>query len=244
MPRQNDGTELFRKLTAFDLYRIASGTFGDTTTTAAILGDGTETTVAVTAITNFANGDPVFISGSGGVELNAVNGTPATAMPVKFKPKLAQASGARFVEAVKVPLGKVAEGGVSISPSRSLTAIPSALDDFPIAYIEGAVEVSFTVPLLGYNIPNWQLLIGYAEGETGTGTAADPWQGVIGAVNQTLLGLQAFRLEGLRHDGKTVLVDLLDAKLETSGSVEHNRTAPAQLSVTGRVTKMIIRVHT
>jgi hypothetical protein len=244
MPRQNDATELFRKLTAFDLFRIQSGTIGDTTTTAAILGDGTEATVGVTAITNFTNGDPVFISGDGGVELNAINGTVATAMPMRYKPKLAQAIGARFVEAVRVPLGKIAEGGVSISPSRSLTAIPSALDDFPIAYIEGPVEVTFSVPLLGYNIPNWQLLLGYAEAETGVGTSADPWQGVIGAVNQTLLGLQAFRLTGSRHDGKTVLVDLLDAKLETSGSIDHNRQAPSVLSVTGRVTKMIVRVYT
>ena len=81
MARTQAAGELWRKLTNFFVTRIATGTIGDTTTTAAVTGSGSETTVAVTAITNFTAADPCLIIGDGGVE-RVLIGTPATTMPV------------------------------------------------------------------------------------------------------------------------------------------------------------------
>lgn len=244
MPRQLDGTSLWRKLTAVELIRLQTGTIGDTTTTAPVLGDGTETTIGVTAITNFTATDIVLISGDGGVEALKI-GTPNVTMPVTYKPKLAQATGARFVEAAKVSLGKIGEAGFSFTPSKPLTPILSAVDDGAIAFIDGTLDLAFSVPLLEYSGLNHQLITGYADAETGTGTpSTDPYQYVIGAVNQTLQGISVARLTGIRHDGKYIQIDMLDMKVEPSGGIDHNRQGPAVLVLAGRCTRYIVRQAT
>ena len=243
MPRQLDGTSIFRKLTSLSWIRIASGTIGDTVTNAAIVGDGSEATVGVAAITNFTSGDKVLVIGDGGVECLKI-GTPNLTMPVSYKPKVPQSSGARFVEAVAVALGKIAEQGIQISPSKSLTEVISSVDDTPVAFIDGPVSLAIAAPLLEWSGLNWQLITGFADEETGAGSAADPYQYIVGKVNQTLQGTQVFRMEGLRHDGKFVQVDFLDARVEVSGSVDHNRQGPAVLPLSFRATKMIVRQAT
>lgn len=243
MPRQLDGTALFRKLLSLDLYKISTGTFGDTTTTAPVIGDGSETTIGVTATTNFTAADYAFCIGDGGTELFKI-GTPAVSMPITYKPKIPQSTGARFVEATKVSLGKLGEGGVNITPSKSLTAINSSVDDFPINYLDGVLEVSFSVPLLEWSNVNWALITGYADDETGAGTTGDPYQTIIGKINQTLQGSQVFRLTGIRFDGKYGQIDLLDAHVEVSQGIEHNRQAPAVMVLAGKCTKLIARQAT
>lgn len=218
MPRQNDGTELVRKLTFIDLYRIASGTKGDTTTTGAVAKSAT--TIPVAAITNFTSGDPAFLIGDGGFELISAIGTPNTTMPItNQKIEFAQASGARFVEAVRVPLGKIESGGFSFNMNRSLTPIESAQDDTPIAYEEGVLELSGGFGLLGFNPENLQLVAGIEESIIGVGTAADPYQGSLGSNAAVSLSNFAFRVGFLRQDGKTGHIDLLNARINASGGV-------------------------
>lgn len=218
MPRQNDATELIKKFTSIDLYRLATGTIGDTTTTGAVAKGAA--TIPVTAITNFTLADPAFLIGDGGFELITAIGTPATTMPItNQKIEFAQSTGARFVEAVKVPLGKVESGGFSFNLNRSLTPIESAQDDSPIAYEEGALELSGQVGLLGFNPENLQLVAGVAESITGAGTSADPYQGALGGPANTSLSLIAFRVSFLRYDGKTGHIDCLNARINASGGV-------------------------
>ena len=237
MPRQLDAGELFRKLTDVSLYVPQTTTPGSTTTTAAITGSGSEATVAVTAITNFTSGDPVLIRGSGGVELGII-GTPNTTMPMTPPPLVAQDSGAVFVEAVRKQLGKITENGIGITLGKPLTEILSAIDDGPIAFLDGNLSVQFTVGLYGWNAANWQNIANYKEAETGAGTAASPYQGIIGAVNQALIDMAVVRLTGVRHDGKLTYADLLDCRFEPSGEVAHSRSAPAVLTLAGRATKL------
>lgn len=243
MPRLLTGDSIFRKPTALDLYRIQTGTIGDTVTTAPIVGDGSEATVAVTASTNFTNGDPVFTIGDGGVELLKI-GAPNLSMPVSYKPKIPQSTGARFVEAVKVPLGKPTDDGIQITPSKQLTEVFSAIDDVAVAFIDGPLSLQCTMPLLEYSGLNWQLMTGYADEETGAGSAADPYQYVIGKLNQTLQGTVVIRMSGLRHDGKFLQWDLLDARAEVSQGIDHNRQAPSKLVATMKFSRMILRQAT
>lgn len=219
MPRQNDGTELVRKLTGIDLYRIASGTIGDTTTSGAVAKGAA--TVGVAGITNFTVGDPALLIGDGGMELITAIGTPNVTMPItNQKIEFAQSAGARFVEAVKVPLGKIESGGFNFSLSRSLTAIESAQDDPPIAYEDGTLELSGGFGLLGFNPENLQLVAGVVESISGAGTSADPYQGALGTVGQSLLSNIVFRVSFLRQDGKTGHIDCLNARINASGGVQ------------------------
>lgn len=242
MPRQNDATELFRQITAIDHYRIQSGTIFDQLTTGAVAAQAT--TVPVGATTNATNGDPVFLIGDGGFELNQISGTVATAMPVLNKILFPQSTGARLVEAVKVSLGKIEKGGLSVSPSRSLTAIESATDELPVAFIESALEISATFGLLGFNPENWQLIMGFSEAVTGTGTSADKYQAGFGVPSQAKLSNFAFRGSGIRHDGKNFEIDFLNARIETSGQVQMNRQGEASLPASIKFTQMIFRYWT
>jgi hypothetical protein len=187
MPRLGTPTSYWRRLLSVDLYRLQTGTIGDTVTTAPVIGDGSETTIAVSAITNFTSGDPAGVIGDGGTELFKI-GTPNATMPVTYKPKLPQSTGARFVEMVKVALGRPSEDGVQESVSRALQAFFSSVDDLPIGYLEQPLELSMGFSLVEYSGFNKQLAAGFADEETGAGTTGDPYQYVIGKLNQTVVG--------------------------------------------------------
>lgn len=240
MPRLLTDTSLFRRLTAIDLYRIASGTIGDTTTTGATSKGAA--VVNITALTNFTAADPAFLIGDGGFELISSIGTPALAMPItNQKIEFAQGTGARFVEAVKVQLGRLAKDGLQITPSRSLTAIEAADKDLPVAYIESALEISASFGLLEFAGLNWQFIAGIVDQETGAGTAADPHQASLGDAVNVAMSNVALRATGLRHDGKNVQIDLLNCRFETSGAVQMNRSSEAILPCTAKFTQMIVR---
>lgn len=245
MPRAVDASQIFRKLTAIDLYRIQTGTIGDTVTTAAVTG-GTSVSVNVSVITNFTAADPVFIIGDGGTELITAIGTPATTpMPwSNQKAALSQSTGARFVEAVKVPIGKIAQGSVKMSLSKPLTQVLSEIDDGPITYLDGVFESTLNFGLYSFSILNLQLATGYADSEVGVGTAADPYQGVLGGLNQAVATAQVFRLQGLLMDAKNVQIDCLDVKFETSGDLSFSRTEANQITVAVKFGKCIVRQYT
>lgn len=242
MPRQNDATELFRQLSFIDLYRPQTTSPFDQATTAPLAAQAT--TVSVGATTNAQNGDPIFIIGDGGFELNQINGTPATSMPILYKAAFAQSTGARVLESVRIPLGKLEKGGLSISPNRSLTAIESATDELPVAFIESALEITASFGLLGFNPENMQLITGFSEAVTGAGTSGDPYQAVFGANNQSKLSNICFRAQGIRHDSKTFIIDFLNARIETSGQVQMNRQGEASLPASIKFTQMIFRYWT
>lgn len=242
MPRQLDNTEYYRKITDVSLYTIQSGTIGDTTTTGSNAAGAA--TCNVTAITNFTNGDPVFIIGDGGFELNAINGTVATAMPMARKLLFTQAAGARFVEAVRKQLGRIEVSGVTFSPSRTNTAIEAADIDPPMGYIDGTLELGGSFSMLGFNPENFAVMCGFAENVTGTGTSADPYQMVYGATNQAVLSNICFRVTGLRGDGKTFEFDFLNCRIEVQGQVQMGKNAVAAIPVSVKAGHTVKRYWT
>lgn len=238
MPRTGAGNALWRKLTALSMFRIRSAG-GSTTTTAAIVkGDGVAN---LTATTGFLDNDYMFINGSGGLELNQVDGTPAAAMPLEYTASLPQAIGATVVEAEELIIGKIAQGQTAIQMSRSLQAIFDDIGDTPLAYIESPIDLGLRLGLLEFTGKNFSLALGFADAEVGSGTAAVPYQTVIGEPNAALSGLTVFRAAGIRHDAQILQVDFLDAKFEASGDVPLGKEAPAIIPVTLKFTKMIIR---
>lgn len=242
--RQNDAGELFKKITGLTLYKIQPTTPGDTTTTAPVLGTGAETTVGVTATTNFTAGEFAFIIGDGGLELVTI-GTPNVSMPVVTPPKIAQSTGARFVEAVAVALGKISQGSVKWSANRALTAIFEEVGDTPVAYIPGSLECGLDFALYGYNGPNVQLLTGYAEAETGTGVLiANAYQSLVGGPLQALQTAQVFRVQGLRYDAKNIQIDFLNAQVACAISSDLSRLNPSTLNGSVKASAIIFRQYT
>ena len=218
MPRVTDATTLLRKLTAVDLYRLQTGTIGDTTTSA-LTAKGAAT-LALTGFTNFTSGDPVFLIGSGGMELISAIGTPGASTPItNQKVHFAQNAGARVVEAQKISLGKIGKKTTKFSPSKSLTAIFSDVDDGAIAYLDGPIEIGMSFGLYDWTPLALQLALGLNDDETGAGTTADPYQGSIGDPVQAYQTFQAIRCTGLRADGKTFEIDFLNCRFEVSGEI-------------------------
>lgn len=241
MPRLNDNTQIFKSISTLDVYRLATATPGDTVTTAAL--SVSASVCSVSATTSFASADPVFIIGDGGVELNAC-GTPATAMPLLYKAAFAQSTGARFVEAVKTPLGYLSEDGVTFAPSQSLSAILSANSATPLNYISGIAELSVSFGLLAFTGLNLQTLLAITESEIGTGVVADPYQYSVGGANIGTQGVQCFRLTGILHSLQNFHMDFLNARVEVGGQTTMNRSAPAIYPVTIKFTSMVKRQWT
>lgn len=242
MPRTNDFNELFRKLDSLQVFRQVSG--GGSTSLAAALASAAAV-ANLAATTSFASGDPVFIIGSGGTELNAITGvTPTTAVPLLYKANFAQASGASFVEAVATSLGHIEEGGIVLNASQPMSPINSAFDALPLTYIYGYGELEATFGLLGLNGLNLQTALAIPESEQGAGTAGDPYQVGLSGATMGTQGIQCFRAMGSRHDGKTVMLDFNNAKISMNGGVNMNRTAPAVIPCTIKFTTAVLRVYT
>ena len=246
--RTNDGTELFRKLDSLQVFRIVSGG-GDSTLGAALSGQNGSTAGAsvanVTSMTNFTSGDPVMIIGTGGTELNAITAvTPTSAIPLLYKAAFSQASGARFVEVVGPSLAHICDEGIALSATAPLTAINSAFSSLAIAFIYGYGELTAALTLLGFNIENLQTWLGITEGVAGAGTSGDPYQGKLSGGDVGTQTTQCFRAMGTRHDGKNVMVDFLDGRIEPNGAINLQRTQKAGIPCNIRFTQAVVRIYT
>lgn len=240
MPRLLTDNPIWRKITALDMYEIASGTIGDTTTTGAVA--QAATSIPITATTNFTAGDPAFLIGDGGFELISAIGTPNVTQTItNQKIFFPQSTGARFVEAVKTALGRLSKDGLGLSPTKTLTAIEAADRDLPVAYIESATELEVSFGLLEFTGVNLQLITGFADEEIGTGTSSDPYTTGLGKLNQTLRSNICFRATGVRHDGKNIQMDFLNARIQVSGTIQMNRSQEAITPGSLKFTQMIMR---
>lgn len=242
MPRTNSGSELFQYLNKFYKFVVQPTTPGDTTTSAAITAGGTSVNVA--AITNFTAADYVMIDGDGGVEIQAI-GTPATTpMPVTRPFLQAQASGARFVEAQRIDMGHIAEGGIQFSGSQTLTEIKAATSRTAIAFFGESTTLQITAPLLGYNNLNLQSVFGVTEAESGAGVIADPYSAVISGDTVGTQGLHCYRAEGVLYDGRIVQVDFTQATVEINANITIGAPNPDGMTLTAKVTAFHQRIWT
>lgn len=241
MPRQNTGQEVWKSLDSLTIYRQVSA--GGNTTAAAAITAGA-TAVNFTATTTFTSGDPLFIVGSTGTELNAITGlTPTTAVPLLYPAAMANPSGSSLLEAVATVLGHVQQNGVVVSPQSPLVPIFSALGHTPITYVRGYGELSAQFGLLGFNILNLQAAFGMTEDEGGAGSSANPYRGAIVGGSVGSQGIQCLRATGTRQDGTTVLFDMNNAFLAPVGGLNLARGAETAVQVEVRFQSAVIRIY-
>jgi hypothetical protein len=242
VPRTNDGQELWRKLDSLTAYRIL--TAGGSSTVATTITAGQQT-YSVGAVTNWSSGDYAIFSGTEGVWLDSLASASSPNLVTLWKaPIAATATGASVYEATASVIGHLQEEGITLSPAFDQTPIYSAIRDLPLQYLPGRGEISASAGLLGFNVLNWQLAVGATESEQGTGTSSDPYQGYVGGNTFGTQTTQVLRFQGTRFDGKTVVVDLNDARAQANGSVNFNRQNPAAIPVTFKFSGMTIRIYT
>lgn len=242
MPRGNNGFEVFTRLTSMTKYILQATTPFDQNSNASAAAGAS--VISVPATTNATNGDPLFIVGSGGFELNAVNGAPATSMPLKYKLAFAQASGARVVEAAAIDLGHLDESGVTFGGSLELTPVNASTSTVPLAYIRGQGELTAQFNVRGFNNLNLQTVFGIDEGETGAGTSADPYQAGFSGSTIGTHGLQAYRLVGVLADARTAQLDFCGATVQVNASMQLGAGSGAALGVTIKYTNLVSRIWT
>lgn len=241
MPRQNDAGEAIKRVTSLTMYRKHT-TPSETTCTNAVTGAGTETTAVVAAVGAFAANDPAFIYGDGGLDIVQVGAVPATTMPISPPPKIAQSAGARFIRALAVSMGKIAEGSITWTGSRSLQAIFEEVGDAPLVYIPGNVEFGIGFSLFGHNVQNILRLMGYEEAETGDGAAeATAFQGIAGLAGQALHTELVFGLQLLRHDAKKLRIMFLNSYVEAQINANPSKNSVAQLNGTAKCSAIKIQ---
>ncbi len=239
MPRLNNGLEVLKGISKVEAFSIVSATPGDTVTTADLAKGGA--TIGVSAITNFSAADPVFIIGDGGVELNKI-GTPNLTMPLAWKAAIAQTAGARFVEAVARNLGHVDANGVQYGASVQLTPIDAATSVTPIGYQRGLGELTASMGLRGWNNLNMQFAHGVDESESGAGSAADPYQIIIGGTDLGTHATQCLRVTGYRYDSKTVTLDFNNITIEVQLRTNIGGNQPAVLPVSLKFDTLVQRI--
>lgn len=240
MPRLNSGSELFKYLNSVKKYVVA-GSGANTTTTEAITVGMLDTDVA--AITGGAAGDYVLISGDGGVELTKISSAAGTNFVWDRPLAIAQSSGADVDEATEINLGHVEESGATFGGTYSLTPINAATSRVALASLAESAELTFEIPLLGYNNLNLQAAFGVTEAELGAGSSSDPYRVVIGrSTVGTQSSIQAFRLAGVRFDSKNVEIDILEATMEVNANITIGATTPPSLVLSGTCTAFIQRI--
>lgn len=238
-----DISRSIRKLTSLTRYRIASGTIGDTTTTAATTRSAVS--VGITAITNFTIADPAFLIGGGGFELISSIGTPATTQTItNQKIHFIHPIGTRFVEAVAEGMGKIAKGTAKLTGAQPVTDIFSDVDDGAIGAITGNKTLGMGFGLYEMTPEAIQAAFGETEDVIGAGTLADPYQGAIGDPNAVApLPYIAFRAAGLLQGGRVFEIDFLDARMAPSIDTPlDGRDAPPVLPCTVTCKHILWRV--
>jgi hypothetical protein len=242
MPRTNSGSELFQYLNKWYKFVIQPSTPGDTTTSAALA--VTDDSVNVAATTNFTANDFCMIDGDGGVEVVQI-GTPATTpMPFDRPVLLAQSSGARLVEALRIDMGHIAEGGIQYGGSQTLTEIKAATSRTAIAFFGESTTLTLSAPLLGYNNLNLLAVFGATETEPGAGTASDPYGAAITGDTVGTQGLHCYRAEGALYDGRIVQIDFTGCTVEINANITIGAPNPDGLPLSVKCTSFIQRIWT
>lgn len=239
MARQNDNTELIKRLVSIEMILPQTGTIFDQTTAGST--PKGNSTIAVPAITNATAADPVFIIGANGIEINVL-GTPNVTMPLVEKTAFLHPAGARVLEARILPLGRVEVNGFTLSPSQSETIIEAADVDTSVQTIKGTLELSYSFSLLGANAQNLLNALGFEDNETGTGTSSDKRQSTIGDGTAATLGIVAFRLTLLRFDNKTVTMDFTNCSIAPQGAIQMGaKSGTASIPFQGKCSYIVRR---
>lgn len=241
MPRLNNGNEVFKYVTSVEKFSVPSVGAASTTASAALA--AAATAVGVASAVGIGDQDYVQIAGDGGTELVQVNGAPAgNSLTSFYKLAFAQSAGAQIQRLVRAALGHLDESGVTFTGKLNLSPVYAATSRVAIAYIGSQGELGASFKLRGFNLLNLQTVFGVPEAETGTGTAADPFQVGIGSAQIGSDALLNYRMRGVRTDLRNVMLDFCGATVEVNVNTSLGGSNAGTLDVGFKYTNLIARI--
>lgn len=243
MARLNHKGEYWSHLDQVQIIRDATGSPGNTTTNALASVGGV--TIDVVSATNFTDGDLVRIGLRDLLEINQIEGAPATTMPLRFPLIYAHASGSVFVEQAGADVGHISDDGVSITFSGDHNVVNAATKRLATAYLTGHAEIQAEFAVLGFAEENLALAVGQSEADVGgSGTTAAPTTIAITADDFNEDNDLSWRFSGARKDGSTVLVDLMATEMDFSAvTFQLQRGSPSPFPMRARATSAVRVSH-
>lgn len=236
MARLNHKGEYWSHLNTVSIIRDETGAPGNTTVSIAAAAGAV--TIDVVSAANFTDGDLIRIGTRDQLEINQIEGAPATLMPLRFPLIYAHAIGVAVVENVAVDLGHIGDDGVAITFSGDHNPISAATKRLVTAYLTGHAEIMAEFNLLGMAEENLAVALGMPESKVvGSGTTAAPTTIPITADDFNTENDLSWRFTGARKDGSVVLVDLMATEMDFSAvTFALQRGAPSPIPCRAKAT--------
>lgn len=236
MARLNHKGEYWDHLDSVELLRDQTTTPGDTTVaTAASAGD---TTIELASAANFLDGDLIRINVRDRLEINQIEGTPATTMPLRFPLAYDHAVGIQVIEQEPFDLGNILDAGVRVTFSGDHNPVNAATKRLVTAYLTGHAEIMSEFELLGFALENLAVAVGMPESlVAGSGTSAAPTTLAITADDFNTENDLSWRFTGATKQGEVVLLDLWATEVDFSAvNFAMQRGTPAPVPVRAKAT--------
>lgn len=168
-------TKIVKKVHAVYLHRDKTGTAGSTALSAAANAGATSLTVS--AITNFNDGDTIRIGAGEEMETNKINGAPSGSTITLLHPlTYAHIVGEVVVEQTTYDVGDIEGGGVSVRHQGQSTDVPVATKRLAYTILNGFSDLSAEFRLPGMSLYSFAHATGMLlSAITGSGTTADPY---------------------------------------------------------------------
>jgi len=236
MARLNHKGEYWSHLDSVELFRDQGTTPGDTTVgTAGVAG---ATTIEVASAANFTDGDVIRINVRDRLEINQIEGAPATTMPLRFPLMYNHAIGAQVIEQEAFDLGNILDAGARVTFSGDHNPVNAATKRLVTAYLTGHAEIMAEFELLGFALENLAVAVGMAESNVGgSGTSAAPTTLAITADDFNTENDLSWRFTGATKQGEVVLLDLMATEVDFSSvNFAMQRGTPAPIPVRAKAT--------
>jgi len=164
--------------------------------------------LTVTAITNFADGDYIYIGSPGDTqEIARIEGAPAgSTIALRSPLAMAHLSTEPVVEVTRTKLGDLSDDGVDVTWGEGdFNAITAATRRAAVGYLVGHASQLLEFSIINTNPENVAASLGIPESKIqGLGTTADPTTLDMAADDFVTDAAAAWYFLGLRKDGSTV----------------------------------------
>lgn len=241
MPRNGTINEVVRFPTKVYVFTLNTSTPVNTTLSGAEA--AAQSVLTLTSATGAVDGLHYFVNGTGGVEVVTQVGAPATNDITITTPTLfAQGAGATVQEADRADIGYIDQGGWNVGVAKSVTEVQAANSAVTLVYIDSPISITGAFNALSFNVPNFLTSLGLVNDELGDGAAyATAYRTGIGPTSASE-SLLAFRLEADMHDGYKAQIDLLGARMSSSGQITINRQGAGTIPYSISAPQAILRI--
>jgi hypothetical protein len=217
MTRLNTNQEVYHDLRSVGFYNDDTAT--DTLNGAAAVGD---VAITLNSVSGFTAGDAIRVGANGNTaDIAIIDTISGNDLNLKQPIAFVQANGAAVTELAFVDMGATSDAGVTWETSQDETPLVAGTQTGTYLYLPGAVETQFNFNLLGFNPENMAQAFGIDE--TGNMVTSSPEGVVLNPNAYAALGEKPWKFEGLREDGKTVIMHAYAAKI-AAANVSMNMT--------------------